>query len=281
MKPARRTTGRSPLTKAFTLIELLVVIAIIAILASLLLPATARARARAKDVACKSNLRQLAVALHLYQDGRDEFPAHQIRNPDGSRLRWFNAYAQELNSGYDVMRDPAVPTWIAGRNAPYGYNYKFLGSARQMNNGEFESYPVPFGRVTAPAQTIGFGCSDGTGFRDNYEPLEPNVASSALPYADRVERKGNHGYVLDPPFLPARNFAQAEPWADKDYASFLSSRHQGRANICFVDGHVESMRPLEAYQDNRLWNGLGDGAAETYSSQRPLNWSSFVQRAGR
>ncbi len=54
--------------KAFTIVELLVVIAIITILAALLLPAIARAREAARNTACKNNLRQIGVGLHLFAD---------------------------------------------------------------------------------------------------------------------------------------------------------------------------------------------------------------------
>jgi len=82
--------------KAFTLIELLVVIAIIAILAAILFPVFAKAREKARQTACTSNMKQLGLALIQYvQDYDETYPAGYLYStgapnnwPAGSGCSW-------------------------------------------------------------------------------------------------------------------------------------------------------------------------------------------------
>ncbi len=242
----------------FTLIELLVVVAIIATLMSVLLPALAHARQQGRSVKCLAHARELSRGLLMYQIQWGCYPGHKLPTEDGGSVRWYQAMA-DLLGGFDVQQCPSTPDWTVGRNNSYGYNYKYVGSLRTNTEPEnphrpYEAFPIR--SVRAPARTISFADNDGTGrelpWRDSGEPDGKNW-----------RRLGNHGYTLDPTYIPLysehtlNSEGVPEPYAWRNFRTFMSNRHLRKASTVFLDGHAEFVDPCRAYRDNALWNGLG------------------------
>lgn len=174
--------------RAFTLIELLVVIAIIAILASILFPVFARARGRARQASCTSNLRQLGLGLTMYtQDYDNILPLWSLvgGNPDGSgRLSlpdpytWDTQLAPYLkNTQILICRDNpyggakrsyALPRYVSGQSLDAIVNATatvLLYEKGQYLPGEWEDATGEnFGHSSNPATTPKFFHNEGKNF---------------------------------------------------------------------------------------------------------------------
>src|SRR5262245_9593082 len=91
---------------AFTLIELLVVIAIIAILASMLLPALGRAKAKAISIKCLSNEKQIALGYLLYASDHSDYLPLAAHEGDAAPCQWFfeiSPYIANKTSSYSNL----------------------------------------------------------------------------------------------------------------------------------------------------------------------------------
>ena len=216
--------------RAFTLIELLVTIAIIAVLASLLLPALADAKAKSKRITCFNGLRHWALAARTYADNNDgvlpreeavDGPNHwDITTIATNSDVWYNCLPKEFSEDRRSVADYAV------------------SAATQMDFYDDKIFTCPsakFDPVTSqtyPNFSIALNSKlMNPGERVTFERVGSRDSSRTALFVDS-------GVPGEPKFCEYQSPYNGQP---KAFASRFSGRHGRAGNIAFFDGHVETM----------------------------------------
>jgi prepilin-type N-terminal cleavage/methylation domain-containing protein len=259
----------------FTLIELLVVIAIIAILAGMLLPALARAKAKGERIVCLNNLKQIALFMHLYTDeNNDTFPAHRNQNlttSDGgpSLSNWWGTTIVPFGGGRsNLFHDPS----IKGKRLDDGTKWQWKFDCHLVGYG-YNGWFLGHHPYTAEDRTVG-GVRfhvDPTFKRNGIlSPSENLVVADKQPYGNPPSWSSSlwwESACMDPEVVKRSSFPT--------YEGVEPKRHLGTAVVGFNDGHAEARKSsainppanpadgsAKALINSRYWDPLQRGGQQ-------------------
>jgi prepilin-type N-terminal cleavage/methylation domain-containing protein len=285
--PSKIRRGSTAL-RGFTLIELLVVIAIIAILASMLLPALTKAKAKAQGIQCMSNHRQLCMAWRLYAEDNREYLVYA--SDDGTRQANLHNYRAWTWTHMDFSTDPynwdptvdlmLRPLWVYAKNKDV---YKCPADHSQVKDASGVYHP----RVRTMSMNLYVGgfapdkkaAPDAPGNVSNISWAQPFSVYSRMTdingskpspgpvklwiFLDQREDRINWGnYMTD-----MRGFNPINPGMYGFNQDMPGYYHGLACGFSFADGHSE----IHKWRDSRTCSPIEYGVADVSYVASPRN----------